>query len=163
MKPGEREISVVSLNHDRSVRKTWTAELVKSDPPLIELAGVFDRDVTHPSLGRIEKGTLTTEYFWLNRWYNVFRFQEPDGRLKYFYCNIAMPPTFADGKLEYVDLEIDVVARPDGGCEVLDEDDFDVSARNHRYSDELVKKVRSSLEELIAVLERKEFPFTHLS
>ena len=149
----------MSLNYDRSPRKTWTAELVRFESPLIELAGVFDHDVSHPVLGQIVNGTLTKEYFWLDRWYNVFRFDEQLGELKYFYCNIAKPPRFANDKLEYVDLDIDLVVRPDWNYEILDEDDFEASAKEHRYPEELIKQVKKALEELLGLLARRDFPF----
>jgi protein associated with RNAse G/E len=162
VKASSSETSVVSLNYDGTIRKTWKAEIVKLDPPLIELRGVFDRDITHPSLGQIDKGTLTTEYFWLERWYNIFRFEEPSGGLKYFYCNIAMPVDFANQTLSYVDLDIDVVVWPDRPFEVLDEADFAVSAERYSYTDELVGRVKTALNELLGNLRRGEFPFNEL-
>jgi protein associated with RNAse G/E len=162
VKTVQTEISVASLDYDGSLRKSWTAELVSLTPRIIELSGVFDRDITHPALGQINKGTLTTEYFWLDRWYNVFRFEEPSGALTYFYCNIAMPPKLVNSTLAYVDLDIDVVVRPDRSYEVLDETDFAASAERYRYSDELVRRVKTALSELLGSLERNEFPFDEL-
>jgi len=162
VKAEQTEISVVSLNYDGTTRKTWNSEIVKFDPPLIELSGVFDRDITHASLGRIDKGTLATEYFWLGRWYNVFRFEEASGGLKYFYCNVAMPADFVNQTLSYIDLDIDVVIRPDRTYEVLDEGDFAASAELYGYSDELVRRVKTALNELLGSLARNEFPFDEL-
>jgi len=159
MRGARSPVSVVSLNYDRSLRKNWAAELIRFEPPLIELAGVFERDISHPALGHIVNGTLTKEYFWVDRWYNVFRFEEPWGDLKYFYCNMAMPPTYAKNRLEFVDLEIDLVVRPDWNYEILDEDDFEASVKEHRYPGELIKRVQSTLEELLGLLERRDFPF----
>ncbi len=162
MKTDRPEITVVSLNYDGTVRKTWAANLIRSESGFIELAGFFDRNITHPTLGQIHKGTLTVEYFWPDRWYNIFKFHEPDGRLKYFYCNIAMPPTFPEGKIEYVDLDIDMIVQPDGSREVLDEDDFAISAKRYHYSDELIARVKTVLGELSELLDKKEFPFNEL-
>ena len=163
MKAERPEITVVSLNYDRTVRKTWAANLISSGPGFVELAGFFDRDITHPTLGNIHKGTLTVEYFWPDRWFNIFKFLEPDGRLKYFYCNIAMPPEFVDGKIEYVDLDIDVIVLPDGSPQILDEDDFAISAKRFQYSDDLVARVKAVLKELLELLDKKEFPFDELT
>jgi hypothetical protein len=51
---------------------------------MIELTGEFAEDVEHSNLGQIKNGTVSHEYFWLDRWYNVFRFHEPDGTLRNF-------------------------------------------------------------------------------
>ncbi|HEY2866232.1 MAG TPA: DUF402 domain-containing protein, partial [Pyrinomonadaceae bacterium] len=106
------EVLVISRSYDLTVRRSWKAQLTGSAPPLVELVGEFDRDVEHPDLGLIAQGTVSYEYYWLDRWYNVFRFNEPDGKFRNYYCNINMPPRFEDGVLDYVDLDIDVVVWP---------------------------------------------------
>src|SRR5437773_623966 len=104
---GEREITVISRNYDLSIRRKWKGRLIRHSLPLIELVGEFDRDVAHPELGIISRGTLSYEYYWLDRWYNVFRFDKPCGELRSYYCNINMPPKFEGDVIDYVDLDID--------------------------------------------------------
>src|SRR5437764_1093318 len=99
--PGQ-EITVRSRKYDMQVRRTWTCEVLEQTEDLIYAAGVFDIDVEHPGLGSISRGTVSHEYYWFSRWYNVFRFHEPDGSFRNYYCNIAMPPTLTDGFLDYV-------------------------------------------------------------
>ena len=62
--------------------------------------GVFDLEVEHPDLGIIRRGTVSYEYYWLDQWYNVFRFENPDGPLRNYYCNVNMPPVFANNVLD---------------------------------------------------------------
>ena len=40
------------------------------------LDAVFDEEIEHELLGTISSGTISTEYYWLDRWYNVFRFSD---------------------------------------------------------------------------------------
>ena len=110
--PGQ-QITINSRKYDQSIRRTWTCELIERNDPLIVVVGEFDRDVEHPGLGSISRGTVSYEYYWLDRWYNIFRFHEPDGALRNYYCNVAMPPTLDNGVLDYVDLDIDIVVWPD--------------------------------------------------
>ena len=145
-------ITVISRAYDLSVRRTWHAGLVKQQDSLIELVGEFDRDVEHPNLGLIKQGTVSYEYYWLDRWYNIFQFHEPTGELRNHYCNICMPPTFANGVLDYVDLEIDVLIWPDLTYEVLDEIEFDISAERFQFPATLRTNVRNSLDELIRLI-----------
>jgi protein associated with RNAse G/E len=127
--------------------------------PLIVLDAVFQDDIDHDLLGRISRGTVSTEYYWTDRWYNVFRFSDPDRKLIQFYCNINLPPVF-DGKvLKYVDLDIDMLVQPDLSYTILDLDDFEVSARLYSYSAALRSGAEQALRDLTALIESSSFPF----
>jgi len=156
----EQQITIRSRKYDMKVRRTWTCELLEHSDKVIEAVGVFDLDVEHPGLGSISRGTVSHEFYWLDRWFNVFRFHEPDGRFRNYYCNISMPPTFADGVLDYVDLDIDVVVWSDLRYDVLDRDDFERNSSKYGYPPDIVKKVQDSLDELTAEIANRQFPFT---
>ena len=153
-----QQITVNSRKYDRSIRRTWTCDIVGQTDTLIVLRGEFDRDIKHPGLGSISRGTISYEYFWLDRWYNIFRFHEPDGSLRNYYCNVAMPPTFADGILDYVDLDIDVVVWPDNKFEVVDRDDFERNTLKYGYTDDVKLRAEESVDEIIRMIERDEMP-----
>ena len=153
------EVLVISRSYDLSVRRSWKARLTRSELPLLELVGEFDRDVEHADLGLVARGTVSYEYYWLDRWYNVFRFHEPDGTFRNYYCNINMPPRFEDGVLDYVDLDIDVLVWPDGRQDVLDRADFDASAKKFDFTDDLMGRVDRALNEMLDLIGRREFPF----
>jgi len=141
------------------VRRTWKCELLEHTGELIEAVGVFDLDVEHPGLGSISRGTVSHEFYWPERWYNVFRFHEPDGRFRNYYCNISMPPTFGDGVLDYVDLDIDVVVWEDRRYDILDRDDFERNTSKYGYPPELIQKVHESLDDLTTQIDTGQFPF----
>src|SRR5207248_3333985 len=101
----DQNITVNSRNFDGTLRRSWSARLIKQDGSLIEMIGEFETGVAHPDLGVIDRGTISYEYYWLDRWYNVFRFHEPHGEFRNYYCNINLPPTFENGILDYVDLD----------------------------------------------------------
>src|SRR5947207_6523646 len=93
--------------------RTWSARLACHESPLIVLDAVFDIDVQHHLLGDIKRGTRTIEYYWLDCWYNIFRFLKDDGETRLYYCNINMPPSFEKAVVTYIDLDIDLLVRPD--------------------------------------------------
>ena len=126
---------------------------------LLIMVGVFDAAVDHADLGRISKGTVSFEYYWLDRWYNVFRFLEPDGSLRNLYCNICMPPKFNGGTLDYVDLDIDLVIWPDARVVTLDEADFADNAAKYQYPPDVTQKAFESVDELKQMIANREFPF----
>ena len=120
----------------------------------------FEVEVEHETLGRILRGTRTLEYYWLGRWYNVFKFLSDDGLLRLYYCNINMPPELENGVLTYVDLDIDVLVRPDLSYQILDLEEFDMNAERYHYPDQVRAQAQRSLAELIGVIETRAFPFT---
>ena len=125
---------------------------------LLTLEGVFDADVEHGDLGNIRAGTLSVEYYWLDRWYNIFRFHEPDGTLRNYYCNVNMPPVLTGGTLDYVDLDIDVLVWPDGRREVLDREEFEANAKAFDYPRTVRSAAENALSELIAMIDGGKLP-----
>lgn len=70
-------------------------------------------------------GDLMTEWFYSDRWYNIFQINDvEDGRIKGWYCNICRPATFYPDSLTHDDLALDVFVHPDGVITLLDEDEF---------------------------------------
>ncbi|HSE33977.1 MAG TPA: DUF402 domain-containing protein [Pyrinomonadaceae bacterium] len=120
---------------------------------------MFAEHIEHDQLGSIPIGTLSTEYYWLDRWYNVFRFRDADLNLKKIYCNISMPPRFDGEILTYVDLDIDVLVEPDFSYRVLDLEDFEDNARHYNYPPAIQTEAQRALEELIRSIETRAYPF----
>jgi uncharacterized protein len=153
-----QQITVRSRKYDQSIRRTWTCALTERRDEIIILVGEFDRDIEHPGLGAISKGTISYEYFWLDRWYNIFRFHEPDGTFRNYYCNVAMPPTFANGVLDYVDLDIDILVWPGNKYQVVDRDDFERNTLKYGYPQEVLQRAEESVNEMIALIEVDGLP-----
>jgi len=158
-----QQITVNARKYDQHIRRSWNGGLISSNENLLVVVGRFDSDVDHAGLGLIKQDTISVEYFWLNRWYNIFRFHEADGSLRNYYCNVAMPATFADGVLDYVDLDIDLVAWPNGKYDVLDRDDFKRNAVKYGYSTEIGERSEASVAELIGMIEGRQFPFSEIN
>lgn len=121
--------------------------------------GVFDSEVKHPNLGVIRRNTISYEYYWKDKWFNVFRFHEPEGDLRNYYCNVNQPPVMEEGTLDYVDLDIDLLIWRDFSYEVLDLEEFDANILKYRYSVELQDRAYSSLGDLLGMIENRDFPF----
>jgi uncharacterized protein len=153
-----RMTTVNSRKFDGSIRRSWQCELIEQDGSLLAFVGEFDTTVEHPDLGRIEKGTISYEYYWLDRWYSIFRFHEPSGSLRNFYCNINMPPRFSGGVLDYIDLDIDILVWPDLRYDVLDRDDYETNATRFGYTMHIKEKVEEALNELLELIETRNLP-----
>lgn len=152
-------VTIKSLKFDGRISKSWQAELIDESEGLLQFKGVFEHEVDHRKLGLIKKGTVSFEYYWTDRWYNIFRFHEPDGVLRNFYCNVAMPPVLSGDVLEYVDLDLDILADANLNYEILDLDEFEGRRVELNYPAEVVEKARRGLSELIELIENRSFPF----
>jgi protein associated with RNAse G/E len=147
------------LKYDGREHRRWPATIAKTVGPLLVLDAVFDEEIEHDLLGTISPGTISTEYYWLDRWYNVFRFSDPELNLKNFYCNVNIPPSFDGHVLSYIDLDIDVLVAPDLTYKILDEDDFEQNAKHYSYPEDVHANARRALAELIKLIESRSFPF----
>jgi len=153
------QITVRVLKYDGAEYRRWNARRARQEGSLLVLDAEFEFDVQHESLGAISKGTQTAEYYWLDRWYNVFRFLNPEGDTTLYYCNINMPPQLEGDVLSYVDLDIDVLIQPDFSFQVLDLEEFELNAARYGYSDELKSNALAAVDELVATIESRQFPF----
>ncbi len=154
-------VTVISRNIDGRIHRTWTAELIEENDEFYLFLGIFDSEVKHPNLGVIRRNTISYEYYWKERWFNVFRFHEPEGDLRNYYCNVNQPPVLENGVLNYVDLDIDLLIWKDFSYEVLDMEEFDANILKYEYSVEIQDHAYSSLGDLIAMIENHDFPFDY--
>jgi protein associated with RNAse G/E len=153
-------ITVRVLKYDGTEYRRWNARLERQDDSLIVLHAAFDEEVQHELLGNISCGTRTIEYYWLDHWYNVFRFLEEDLTTKLFYCNVNVPPAMSGGVLSYIDLDIDILVQPDFSYQVLDLEEFAVNALRYGYSEQIKRQARSAVDELASLIETRQFPFS---
>lgn len=152
-------IRVYTYKYDGSEHRRWEARLLRREQSLVVLDARFAEEIRHPLLGIIAAGTISLEYYWLDRWFNIFRFLQPSGEVLNYYCNINCPPRFEEDVLSYIDLDIDILVRPDFSYRVLDEDEFADNIERYHYPTEVQRNARQALTELIALIESRQFPF----
>jgi len=155
-------VTVVVTKHDGTQHRRWRGRLAEQQGSLIVLHAEFDVDVSHHLLGEIKRGTRLIEYFWLHRWYNVFRFLNDDGATRLFYCNVNKPPEFDGQVLSYIDLDIDMIVRPDFSYEILDSDEFEANSKLYGYSADELQQATEALKQLVSLIELRQFPFQPL-
>ena len=159
MSQNGESILVRAYKYDGVLHRTWSAELVRQDGSLIVLDAKFPEEIVHDLLGTIASGTASLEYYWLDRWYNIFRFAQPDGKLRSFYCNVNVPASFDGQTLCYVDLDLDILVDPDFSYRVVDVEDFASNAERYGYSEEVQTKARHAVDELVNMIGSRTFPF----
>ena len=155
-------ITVCTYKYDGTEHRRWRAEVARRENSLLILNAKFEEEIQHPQLGIIECGTSSIEFYWLDRWYNIFRFHQPSGELRNFYCNINVPPVFHRKMLSYIDLDLDILVAPDLSYVILDEDEFKTNAARVNYPLEVQRRSHQALEQLITLIDSRQFPFNDL-
>ncbi|MBI5293886.1 MAG: DUF402 domain-containing protein [Chloroflexi bacterium] len=138
-------VLVLKLNPQGKEMWRYEGDLLERGEDWLKVEALFDRD-DHPFMDTIlKRGDRFVETYYSARWYNIFEiYDRDDGALKGWYCNITKPATWTDGRVEYVDLFLDLWVSVDGTQTVLDEDEFDAA----ELSDDLRHAARQGLVEL---------------
>lgn len=153
-------VTVRACKFDGTEHRRWEATLSRIEDALLVLEGKFETEIRHDLLGRIAPGTLSIEYYWLDRWYSVLCFFEPGGQLRNYYCNVNVPPNFDGRVLSFVDLDVDVLVAPDFTYSILDEDEFAANTVLYDYPPEVVSRAHQAIEELERLILARQFPFS---
>ena len=76
-----------------------------------------------------------------------------------YYCNIASPSIIDDGKIKYIDYDLDLKLYPDGNIKVLDEKEYARHKEKYNYDDRLDKVLISEVKKIYYLMEKRLFPF----
>ena len=143
-------VHVKKLHPDGSLDYQWSGTVLRCDDEGIVLRAEFNVDIVEREWATFRRGDVFVEFYYFDRWYNVFQVSQPDGTLKGSYANVGVPAELdvATGVLKYVDLALDVWANPDGQYVVLDEDEYDALLNEHAELVEAAERGRETLLEL---------------
>lgn len=118
-------ITVVKLDHLGQETWRYQGTILKQAPHEIILEAFFDHDEIWIDEIILCRGDRFIEYYYDNRWYNVFEVHaREDGRFKGWYCNISSPAEITERHIKYRDLALDLLVYPDGRQVILDEEEF---------------------------------------
>jgi protein associated with RNAse G/E len=135
----------------------WDGVVLRCDESGIVLRAEFNVDVVERDFATFRRGDVFVEFYYWDRCFNVFQVSEPDGTLKGWYANVGLPAELTPnaGELQYVDLALDVWARPGGDFVVLDEVEFQALLDEHA---ELAYAARSGREALLELAVARGLP-----
>ena len=118
-------VTVHKLNTAGATVVSYPATLVERLANGVRLEAEWTRPPLALGYTTFATGDQFVEWFYSDRWYNIFEVHAADGRLKGWYCNIAEPAVIADVTITCRDLLLDVWIAPDGASLLLDEDEFE--------------------------------------
>jgi uncharacterized protein len=151
------EVLVRKLGYDGREIFHWTGTLTHQDLDSLVVEARFN--VNRVDLGYVvmERGDLFVEFYYPQRWFNVFQIFSAQGILKGWYCNLSTPAVVWEGEITYRDLALDLFVRPDG---TWVEDDRDEYERNRAtlYRPEDVAAAETGLRELLSWIDEGTLP-----
>ncbi len=143
------------LDHAGRQVIAYPGRVLRRDDRAIVLRTGWDRPPMDLGYIVLEPGDRWTEYFYADRWYNIFEIRASDGRLKGWYCNVTRPACIGADEVAAEDLALDLWVAPDGETRVLDEDEFAALPLPPAEREAAQK----ALAELQAMVARKAAPF----
>lgn len=118
-------ITVYKYNHAGEYVLQYEGDVLERGATWVCLRALFDRDDADLGFVVFRRGDAFIEWFYSDRWYNVFQVYDGDSpRLKGWYCNITRPAEISEGDVRADDLELDVFVSPNGTIMLLDEKEF---------------------------------------
>jgi protein associated with RNAse G/E len=154
------DIRVESYKWDGRMKYAWHGTVTALLDDMIVVRGAFSREFMTPYY-HFYPGDVTIEYYPLDTWYNICEIYGSSDRVQAIYCNMAAPPTFRNGVLSYIDLELDLFVDRNGDVTLLDEAEFEHLAATQLPKD-IVSEARMAWEELCRSLKNREGYFKEI-
>jgi uncharacterized protein len=151
-------VTVVKLNTPGEAIIQYEGEIVRHLENGVVIQAYWKQAAKDLGYVRFEPGDCFTEYYYSDRWYNIFDIADAAGQRKGWYCNIAQPASLFDGRIEQVDLLLDVWVDPRGVPLVLDEDEFEA---DNTLNAELRQAALDGLHELLEMIAAQREPFVY--
>jgi protein associated with RNAse G/E len=153
-------ITVVKLDPQGEAKIRYQGEVVARSTHAVIIQAIWTSPARDLGYTRFEPGDRFTEYYYADRWFNIFDITSADGVRKGWYCNVAEPARIFDNRVEQVDLILDVWVSPAGELLILDEDEF---AADTTLSDEQRNAAQQALQTLLHVIETRQDVFASLA
>jgi uncharacterized protein len=150
------QIVVRKLDTRGRLVTSYVATVVERLPDGVLLGARWERPTLALGYTTFEMGDRFREWFYSDRWYNIFEIMGSGGALKGWYCNIAEPATITETEIRCRDLLLDLWVAPDGETIVLDEDEF---AADDAIDTSTRAQALAALAELEQMVATRKAPF----
>lgn len=138
----------------------YQGEVIERGENYVCVRAIFRPQTSDLGYMLLKQGDIFTEWFYTDRWYNIFKIEDIDtGNFKGFYCNLTRPAIISENSVKADDLELDVFVTPSGDTLLLDEDEYEALA----LSDEERQHVENAVLQLHQLVENRQPPFENLT
>ena len=151
----ERSITERKTRFDGSVQEFACRALVVEPGKRAVIRYELTRD-WHVGDLVIGVGAYTIGHFWQDRPYNVYHWLK-DGRTLAYYFNVGLVDDISTDQVAWRDLIIDVLVKPDGAIDILDEDEVpaDLPSEHRRTIAQALEQIVTNPKRLVAEVDRE--------
>lgn len=153
-------ITVSKLNSLGETKIQYQGEIVERLSNGLVIRAYWKLPTKDLGFTRFEPGDRFIEYYYTNRWFNIFDVSTAEGERKGWYCNVAEPALIHNDCIKQIDLLLDVWVDPRGKLLLLDEDEFEADTT---LNDEQRKGARQGLHDLLQMIAAQTEPFLYTS
>jgi protein associated with RNAse G/E len=153
-------ITIIKLDPTGAEKIRYHGELLERLHNRIVIEATWTLPGRDLSYTRFETGDQFVEYYYTDRWFNIFAIANREGIRKGWYCNIAEPANISTDTIAQIDLYLDVWINPTGEALLLDEDEFETSTT---LSMQQRIGARQGLQTLLHMLAARQEAFANIS
>lgn len=157
----ERLISMITVSKLNSLGETkiqYQGEIIERLSDRIIILAYWKHPLKDLGYVCFEPGDRFIEYYYTNRWFNIFDISNAGGERKGWYCNIAEPAYIHNDQIKQIDLLLDVWVDPWGTPLLLDEDEFEADTT---LNDRQRQGARLGLHDLLQMIAAQTEPFLY--
>jgi uncharacterized protein len=156
------QVTVIKLSPQGEEKIHYIGHIVEHRSHQVILQASWTLPIRDLGYTRFEPQDQFREYYYTNRWFNIFAISSAIGMHKGWYCNITEPAQLDQDAIRQVDLLLDVWVDPVGKPLILDEDEFAVAAVT-ALSERQYSGARQGLYMLLQMLEQRQEAFSSLA
>jgi uncharacterized protein len=149
-------ITVSKLNSLGETKIQYQGEVIEHLSHGVVIQAYWKLPTKDLGYARFEPGDRFIEYYYTDRWFNIFDVANAGGERKGWYCNIAEPALIYNDHIEQVDLLLDVWVTPKGTPLILDEEEFNADTT---LNDEQRRGAKQGLQQLLQLIAARTEPF----
>jgi predicted RNA-binding protein associated with RNAse of E/G family len=153
-------VTIVKLNALGAVKIQYQGEVIERLANGVIIEAYWSLPAKDLGYTAFEPGDTFHEYYYTDRWYNIFEITGANAVRKGWYCNVAEPAIISADRIEQVDLLLDVWVTPTGETLVLDEDEF---AADKTLGLQQRAGAQKGLQELLAVIAARQETFASIA
>lgn len=153
-------ITVVKQDAHGKAKVEYQGKLLECLPHGVMILAHWTQPTKDLGYTHFDPGDRFIEYYYTDRWFNIFDIASANGTRKGWYCNVAAPAVIRDDRIEQVDLILDVWVNPQGEALILDEDEF---ASDATLNEEQRDAAQQGLRALLRLISAREEAFASLA
>ena len=153
-------ITIVKLDPSGAEKIRYTGKVISRSQYEVVVQASWTMEERDLGYTRFKPGDRFVEFYYANRWFNIFDIAQEDGPRKGWYCNVTEPAHITETSIEQVDLLLDVWVDPTGKILILDEDEF---AATTTLSETQRLHAQQGLQALLDMIEKRQEVFSSLA